>query len=90
MHPVFHISLLKNCVGDPTAIVPLECVVVKDSFSYEDVPVEIFERQVRKLRNKEVTLVKVLWRSQSVEEATWEAEAAIKPSIIISFLPIPL
>ncbi|XP_069148006.1 uncharacterized protein [Solanum lycopersicum] len=90
VHPIFHISLLKKCVGDVASIVPLESVAVKDSFSYEDVPVEIFERQVRKLRNKEVTLVKVLWRSQSVEEATWEAEAAIKPSIIISFLPIPL
>ena len=64
--------------------------MVKDSLSYEDVPVEILDRQVKKLRNKEIVSVKVLWRSQSVEEATWEAEAAIKPSIIISFLPIPL
>ena len=47
---------------------------MKDNLSYEDVPVEILERQVRGLRNKEVTSVKVLWRSQSVEGATWEAE----------------
>ena len=78
VHPVFHISLLKKCVGDPASIVPLGSVVVKDSLSYEDVPVEILERQVRRLRNKEVTLVKVLWRSQSVEGATWEAEEAMK------------
>ncbi|WMV32759.1 hypothetical protein MTR67_026144 [Solanum verrucosum] len=30
------------------------------------------------LRNKEFASVKVLWRSQSVEGATWEAEAAMK------------
>ncbi|WMV32597.1 hypothetical protein MTR67_025982 [Solanum verrucosum] len=41
MHPVFHISLLKKCVGDPASIVPLESVVVKDSLTYEDVPFEI-------------------------------------------------
>ncbi|WMV13467.1 hypothetical protein MTR67_006852 [Solanum verrucosum] len=70
--------LKRKCVGDQTSIVPLESVVVKDSLTYEDVPVEILDRQVRRLRNKEVTSVNVFWRSQSVEEATWEAEAAIK------------
>ena len=50
----------------------------KDSFSYEEVPVEILDRQVRRLRNKEVASVKVLWRSQSVEGATSEVEAAMK------------
>ncbi|WMV46128.1 hypothetical protein MTR67_039513 [Solanum verrucosum] len=78
VHPVFHISLLKNCVGDPASVVPLETVDVKDSISYEDVPVEILDRQVRRLRNKEVVSIKVWWRSQSVEGATWEAETAMK------------
>ncbi|KAH0781018.1 hypothetical protein KY290_000616 [Solanum tuberosum] len=45
------------------SIVPLESVAVKDSLTYEEVPVEILDRQVRRLRNKEVALVKVLWRS---------------------------
>ena len=78
MRPVFHISLLKKCVDDTASVVPLESVVVKDSLSYEDVPVEILDRQVRRLRNKDVTSVKVLWRSRCVEGATWEAEAAMK------------
>ena len=78
VYPVFHISLLKKCVGDPPSIVPLESVAMKDSLSYEDVPVEILDRQVRRLKNKEVFSVKVLWRSQAVKKATWEAEAAMK------------
>ena len=61
VHPVFHISLLKKCVGDPASVVPLETMVVKDSLSYKDIPVEILDRQVRRLRNKEVASVKVLW-----------------------------
>ena len=61
VHPVFHISLLKKCVGDPASIVPLESVAVKNSLSYDNVPVEILDRQVRRLRNKEVASVKVLW-----------------------------
>ncbi|WMV08941.1 hypothetical protein MTR67_002326 [Solanum verrucosum] len=77
VHPVLHISLLKKCVGYPTSIVPLESVVVNDSLTYEGVPVEILDHPICRFRNKEVALVKVLWRSQSVEGATWEAEAAM-------------
>ena len=78
VHPVFHISLLKKCLGDPASVMPLESVAVKDSLSYEYVPLEILDLQVRRLRTKEVTSVKVLWRSRSVEGATWEVEAATK------------
>ncbi|WMV24067.1 hypothetical protein MTR67_017452 [Solanum verrucosum] len=78
VHPVFHISLLKKFMGDPTSVVPLESVTLKNRLSYEDVPIEILYRQVRRLRNKEVASVKVWWRNQFVEGATWEVEATIE------------
>lgn len=71
---MFHVPLLKKCIGDPISIMPLRSVGVKESLSYEEVSVEISDRQVRKLRNKEVASVKVLWRNQEVEGATWEAK----------------
>ena len=45
--------------------------------TYEEVPTAILDRQVRKLRNKEVASVKVLWRNQQVEEITWETEKSL-------------
>ncbi|WMV29943.1 hypothetical protein MTR67_023328 [Solanum verrucosum] len=70
VHLVFHVSWLKICVGDLTTIVPLESLRVKESLSYKEVSVEILDRQVWKLRNKEVASVKVLWRNQQVEGST--------------------
>ncbi|MCF7184064.1 chromo domain-containing protein, partial [Corynebacterium sp. MC-13] len=76
VHPVLHVSMLRKCVSDPNAIMPLDIVgVVEDNLTYEEVLVQILDRQVKRLRNKEVASVKVLWRNQQVESATWEAEA---------------
>ncbi|TMW80507.1 hypothetical protein EJD97_018922 [Solanum chilense] len=78
VRPVFHISLLMKCVDDPASIVPLESVVAKYNLYYEDLLVEILERQARRLRNKEVSSVKIFRRIQSVQRASWEAQAAMK------------
>ncbi|WMV38320.1 hypothetical protein MTR67_031705 [Solanum verrucosum] len=51
---------------------------VKLNLSYEEVPVKILDRQVKKLRNKKVASVKFLWINHLVEGATWEAEANMK------------
>ena len=58
---VFHVSKLKKCISDSESIIPIEGLSVKDNLSYEVVPVEILDRQVKKLRNKEVASVNVLW-----------------------------
>ena len=55
-------------------VLPVEGIKVTDSLSYEEEPVEILDGQVRKLKSKEIALVKVLWRNQKVEEATWVSE----------------
>ncbi|XP_070015005.1 uncharacterized protein [Nicotiana sylvestris] len=78
VHPIFYMSMLKKVIGDPSLIVPVETTEVNEELSYEEIPVVFLDRQVRKLRNKEIAFVKVLWRNQQVEEATWEAEDEMK------------
>ncbi|WMV55005.1 hypothetical protein MTR67_048390 [Solanum verrucosum] len=87
VHPVFHVSMLKKCMGDPSLIIPNEDIGIKDRLSYEDIPVQVLDRQVCKLRTKEVASVKVLWRNQFVEEATWEAEEDMKKRYSHLFKP---
>ena len=39
IHPAFHLSLLKKCIGNPESILPIEGLRMKEDLSYEEVPV---------------------------------------------------
>ena len=70
--------MLKKCIGDPESIFPIEGLGVKDNLSYEKVPVQILDRQVKNIRSKEVVFVKVLWKNHLVKGAKWETNADMK------------
>ncbi|KAA0040547.1 pol protein [Cucumis melo var. makuwa] len=74
VHDVFHISMLRKYVADPTHVVDFEPLQISENLSYEEQPVEVLAREVKKLRSREISLVKVLWQNHGVEEATWEKE----------------
>ncbi|KAF3659672.1 putative membrane-bound transcription factor site-2 protease-like [Capsicum annuum] len=81
IHPVFHVSLLKKCIGDPEVVVPIEGLERQNSLSYKEIPIKIFDYQIHRLRNKEVPLIKVFWWNQSVEGASLETEADMRTNI---------
>ncbi|WMV09937.1 hypothetical protein MTR67_003322 [Solanum verrucosum] len=60
VHLVFHTSMLKKCMRDPSLIIPTEDIGMNDSLSHEEIPVQILDHQVCKLRTKEIASVKVL------------------------------
>ena len=60
VHPVFQVSMLKKWLDDPASILPVEGLGVDEDLSCEEVPMEILGRQVKRLRNKEISIVKVL------------------------------
>ena len=51
---------------------------MKDGIFYEDVPIDILDLQFQTLKNKEISSIKVLWRTRSVEGATYEAIAVMQ------------
>ncbi|XP_074318508.1 uncharacterized protein LOC141655321 [Silene latifolia] len=69
---------LRKYVRDPTHVLAAETVEMDANLSYLEVSKEILDRKVRKTRNIEISLVKVLWSNHNVEEATWEVKAEIK------------
>ena len=51
---------------------------VNKNLSYEKFSIEMLDRQVKWLRNKEFSTVKVLRRNYLAKGATWEAEANMR------------
>ncbi|KAL4309929.1 hypothetical protein GQ457_01G018950 [Hibiscus cannabinus] len=41
-------------------------------------PVQILDREIKRLRNKSVPLFKVIWKNHGVEEVTWETKATMQ------------
>ena len=60
IYPVFHISMLWKYIPDPSYILTLQMVQLDENLSYEEEPVAIIDRQVKKLQSKNVALVKVI------------------------------
>ncbi|XP_074324181.1 uncharacterized protein LOC141661100 [Apium graveolens] len=78
VYNVFHVSLLKKYNSDANHVIEIETVEIQADLSYKEQPVQILDRQERILRNKVVSLVKVLWRNPRVEWATWELESKMR------------
>ena len=74
VHDVFHVSMLRRYVSNPSHILVRPTIEIQKNLSYEERPVRILDRQEKRLRNKVIPLVKIWWENQSGNEATWEKE----------------
>jgi len=78
IHDVFHVSMLWRYRSDPSHVLPVEEIEVRPDLSFEEEPVWILDRDVKVLRRKAVSLVKVLRSNHGFEEATWESEDTMR------------
>ena len=49
MHPVFHVSMLKRYHEDGNYIICWDSVLLDENLSYEEEPVAILDREIRKV-----------------------------------------
>ena len=66
--------MLWKYIFDPSHILMELPMQIEKKLTYEEGSVEILDRKDQVLRTKTISLVKVLWRNHSYEEATWERE----------------
>nr|GEV60070.1 hypothetical protein [Tanacetum cinerariifolium] len=78
VHDTFHVSNLRKCLADPTLQVPLDEIQVDAKLNFVEEPVEILEREFKKLNRSRIAIVKVWWNSKHGPEFTWEREDQMK------------
>ncbi|GJX45504.1 putative reverse transcriptase domain-containing protein [Tanacetum coccineum] len=70
VHDTFHVSNLKKCLDDPTLQVPLDEIRFDDKLNFVEEPMEILEREFKKLKRSRIAIVKVRWNSKRSPEFT--------------------
>ncbi|GJW76604.1 putative reverse transcriptase domain-containing protein [Tanacetum coccineum] len=74
VHNTFHMSNLKKCHADEPLAVPLDGLHFDDKLQFVEEPIEITDREVKRLKRSRIPLVKVRWNSKRGPEFTWERE----------------
>ncbi|GJR70557.1 putative reverse transcriptase domain-containing protein [Tanacetum coccineum] len=78
IHSTFHVSNLKKCLAEGDVVVPMEEIQLNDNLHMIEEPVEIVDKEVKRLKHSRIPIVKVCWNSQRGLEFTWEREDQIK------------
>ncbi|GJV45148.1 putative reverse transcriptase domain-containing protein [Tanacetum coccineum] len=74
VHSTFHVSNLKKCLFDESLAIPLDEIHIDDKLYFIEEPVEIMDREVKRLKQSRIPIIKVLWNSRRGPEFTWEHE----------------
>lgn len=78
VHPTFYVSNLKKCLSNETAVILLDEILIDEQLHFDEEPVEIMDREVKRLKNSHIPLMKVRWNCKRGPEFTCECEDEFK------------
>ncbi|GJU84581.1 hypothetical protein Tco_1292127, partial [Tanacetum coccineum] len=61
VHDTFYVSNLKKCLAYPTIKVSLDEIRVDAKLNFVEEPMEIWEREFKKLKRSRIAIVKIIW-----------------------------
>nr|GEV13946.1 hypothetical protein [Tanacetum cinerariifolium] len=78
IHDTLYVSNLKKCLAVANMHVPLEEIRVDKNLRFVENLEEIMDREVKKLKQSRIPIVKVRWNSKPGLEFTWERKDFMK------------
>ena len=64
--------MLRRYRSNPSHVIKDTEVEISENLSYVEEPIRIVDRKIKQLQNREIPMVKVIWKNHGLEEATWE------------------
>ncbi|KAL6189163.1 hypothetical protein ACLB2K_040553 [Fragaria x ananassa] len=78
VHNVFHVFLLRKYIPDASHVIDYSTIKVNADATFVVEPVRILDRSTKRLRRKEVELVKVCWSHHDEGYVSWELESDMR------------
>ncbi|GKB70200.1 putative reverse transcriptase domain-containing protein [Tanacetum coccineum] len=70
VHITFYVSNLKKCFSDEPLAISLDEIQIDNKLNFIEEPVEIMDREVKRLKQSHIPIVKVYWNSRRGPEFT--------------------
>ncbi|GKB75438.1 putative reverse transcriptase domain-containing protein [Tanacetum coccineum] len=86
------VSNLKKCLSNETQVIPLDEIHIDDKLHFIKEPVEIMDREVKRLKQSRIPIVKVRWNLRRGPKFTWEREDQFQkkyPHLFAKFVSAP-
>nr|GEX36466.1 putative reverse transcriptase domain-containing protein [Tanacetum cinerariifolium] len=74
VHSTFHVSNLKKCLSDEPLVISLDEVHIDDKLRFVEEPVKVMDREVKRLKQSRIPIIKVRWNTRRGPEFTLERE----------------
>ncbi|GJW68694.1 putative reverse transcriptase domain-containing protein [Tanacetum coccineum] len=78
----------KKCLSDEPLAIPLYEIHIDDKLRFVEEPVEIMDREVKRLKQSRIPIIKVRWNSKRGPEFTWEREDQFRKKYLHLFRKI--
>ncbi|GKF70646.1 hypothetical protein Tco_0203703, partial [Tanacetum coccineum] len=88
IHNTFYVYNLKKCLSNESLVIPMKELRLDDKLNFVEELLEIMDREVKKLKQSRIPIIKVSWNSKRGPKFTWEREDQIRAKYPHLFLNI--